>query len=70
MHGEELQYIKEAYETNWMSTVGRISIRSRRLQQKRLRLSMLLDYLAARQLFFDGLEDLAYAADFGDERGL
>lgn len=22
MHGEELNYIKEAYETNWMSTVG------------------------------------------------
>lgn len=22
MHGEELQYIKEAYQTNWMSTVG------------------------------------------------
>lgn len=22
MHGEELQYMKEAYETNWMSTVG------------------------------------------------
>lgn len=22
MHGEELQYVKEAYETNWMSTVG------------------------------------------------
>ena len=22
MHGEELTYIKEAYETNWMSTVG------------------------------------------------
>ena len=22
MHGEELQYIQEAYETNWMSTVG------------------------------------------------
>ena len=22
MHGEELQYITEAYETNWMSTVG------------------------------------------------
>ncbi len=22
MHGEELQYIKEAYETNWMSTIG------------------------------------------------
>jgi len=22
MHGEELEYIKEAYETNWMSTIG------------------------------------------------
>ena len=22
-HGEELQYVKEAYETNWMSTVGK-----------------------------------------------
>ncbi len=22
MHGEEFQYIKEAYETNWMSTLG------------------------------------------------
>lgn len=23
MHGEEMTYIKEAYETNWMSTIGR-----------------------------------------------
>lgn len=23
MHGEELKYVTEAYETNWMSTVGR-----------------------------------------------
>ncbi|MDO4322027.1 MAG: aminotransferase DegT, partial [Lachnospiraceae bacterium] len=22
MHGPELEYMKEAYETNWMSTVG------------------------------------------------
>ena len=22
MHGEELKYVKKAYETNWMSTVG------------------------------------------------
>lgn len=22
MHGEELKYVQEAYETNWMSTVG------------------------------------------------
>ena len=23
MHGEELEYIKEAFDTNWMSTVGK-----------------------------------------------
>ena len=23
MHGDELRYVKEAYETNWMSTVGK-----------------------------------------------
>ena len=23
MHGEELEYVKKAYETNWMSTVGK-----------------------------------------------
>ena len=22
MHGEEIEYIKQAYETNWMSTIG------------------------------------------------
>ena len=22
MHGEEIKYVTEAYETNWMSTVG------------------------------------------------
>ena len=22
MHGEEIKYMKEAYDTNWMSTVG------------------------------------------------
>lgn len=22
MHGDELKYVKEAYDTNWMSTVG------------------------------------------------
>lgn len=22
MHGDEIEYVKEAYETNWMSTVG------------------------------------------------
>lgn len=23
MHGPEMEYVREAYETNWMSTVGR-----------------------------------------------
>ena len=23
MHGSEIEFIKEAYETNWMSTVGK-----------------------------------------------
>ena len=23
MHGEELTYMKEAYDTNWMSTLGK-----------------------------------------------
>lgn len=23
MHGDEMTYIREVYETNWMSTVGR-----------------------------------------------
>ena len=23
MHGEEIKYVQEAYETNWMSTVGK-----------------------------------------------
>ena len=22
MHGEEMEYVKQAYDTNWMSTVG------------------------------------------------
>ena len=23
MHGEEMKYVREAYDTNWMSTVGK-----------------------------------------------
>lgn len=23
MHGSEIEYVKDAYETNWMSTVGK-----------------------------------------------
>lgn len=35
MHGEELNYMTEAYETNWMSTVGEnISRRNIRISEK------------------------------------
>ena len=35
MHGEELEYVKQAYETNWMSTVGEILMNpSRRFAEK------------------------------------
>ena len=27
MHGDELRYMSEAYESNWMSTVGKTSMR-------------------------------------------
>ena len=27
MYGEEIKYVQEAYETNWMSTVGAISMK-------------------------------------------
>ena len=37
MHGEEIKYINEAYETNWMSTVGATLMRWSVLQQKRLK---------------------------------
>ena len=41
MHGEELEYVKEAYETNWMSTVG-VNIND--LPVKRLEVNMQLLY--------------------------
>lgn len=37
MHGDELKYITEAYDSNWMSTVARTSTRwsiSRRRRRK------------------------------------
>ena len=43
MHGDEIAYVQEAYETNWMSTVGRnideverqIAIRQKNLYVKK-----------------------------------
>ena len=36
MHGEELQYITEAYESNWMSTVGENIDRLERSEERRV----------------------------------
>lgn len=39
MHGDELKYVTEAYETNWMSTVGaNINEAERMMAQKVLSL--------------------------------
>ena len=34
MHGPELEYIKETYETNWMSTVGKNINEAERLAEQ------------------------------------
>ncbi len=36
MHGTELEYVKEAYETNWMSTVGKNINEAERLTAKKI----------------------------------
>lgn len=51
MHGEEFEFLKEAYETNWMSTVGANINEVERLVCKRLDASMQSDCLQERQLF-------------------
>ena len=36
MHGEELKYMKEAFDTNWMSTVGKNIDEVERLAEERI----------------------------------
>lgn len=36
MHGDELKYVAEAYETNWMSTLGRNIDETERLLAERV----------------------------------
>lgn len=36
MHGDELKYVTEAYETNWMSTVGKNINEVERLMAERI----------------------------------
>lgn len=42
MHGEELKYITEDYETNWMSTVGQNINKIERIAAERLVANMQL----------------------------
>lgn len=51
MHGEEIKYVQEAYETNWMSTVGANINEVERLVCKKFDASMQSDCLQERQLF-------------------
>ena len=51
MHGDEMQYVKEAYETNWMSTVGANINEVEKQLQKNQRQSMQWHYLAVQQRF-------------------
>ena len=36
MHGEEMKYMKEAFDTNWMSTVGKNIDEVERLAEERI----------------------------------
>ena len=49
MHGDELKYMTEAYETNWMSTVGANINEVERIAAEKPRRSMRLRCLAAPQ---------------------
>ena len=42
MHGEELQFMKEAFDTNWMSTVGKNIDEVESLICQRVAVNMLL----------------------------
>lgn len=45
MHGPEIEYVKEAYETNWMSTVGKISTKLKEWHVNISDVNMQLHYL-------------------------
>lgn len=51
MHGPEIEYVKEAYETNWMSTVGKTSMKLRDLHVNILVVNMRLLYLPEQRHF-------------------
>lgn len=51
MHGDELKYVTEAYETNWMSTVGKILMKLRVLPLRKLAVNMRWHYQQGPQHF-------------------
>ena len=48
MHGNEMKYVTEAYETNWMSTVGANINEVEKLLLKKQELNMQLHYPAVQ----------------------
>lgn len=51
MHGPEIEYVKEAYETNWMSTVGKNINEVERLACEYIDANMQLHYLPEQLLY-------------------
>ena len=51
MHGDELKYVTEAYETNWMSTVGKNINEVEGLISEKLAVNMQLHYLLVQLLY-------------------
>lgn len=51
MHGPEIEYVKEAYETNWMSTVGKISMKLKDLPVNILAANMRLHCQPEQHLY-------------------
>jgi len=51
MHGDELKYVTEAYETNWMSTVGKNINEVESLAAKKVDVNMQWHYRREQQHF-------------------
>lgn len=56
MHGEEIKYINEAYETNWMSTVGANINEVERIPWKKLSKKLMLGMCTRNSLSQDRLK--------------
>ena len=56
MHGPEIEYVKEAYETNWMSTVGANINEVERLVCEKIRLQIRSRFICRNGIIASGNE--------------